>query len=128
MIEVKKPNSYDSDRFISIWHSKSNGIYSNGKFEVSVSDTSGGCGLVCLYNWSIFTNKDTSVDIIKETIEYIQKCVRANDAGAIICQVGKVFYNCNFTKALEELGYTYEEYINYRHNPKYKQRLYMKKL
>jgi len=89
----------------------------------------GGCGMVEMYGWVrdriSYTQYDALIkDLLNRVTGETTTAFVVLDVGRIICQVGSVFYNTLFTKALEANGFTYTEAPNPRHLGKHTQRLY----
>ena len=87
-----------------------------------------GCGLMIMTGNSMLAhdvsrlNKD-SLDLYEQLI----KDIKESGVGAVLCTIGDTGKTKQHDRLMELLGFTLlTSYINWRHNPKYKQYLYIK--
>lgn len=106
------------------WHSHNKYSYKISErttIEVAISDSVGGCGMQQIYGW--LPSSAQRYPEVKYCLIYLLQNLHYG-VGLVICQVGQDFFGSEIVKALEELGFTYDEYENYQHGAEYYQRLY----
>lgn len=123
----KDPSIFVAKKGFQHWHIYKTYGVENG-FEITVSDTPGGCGASVLFGW--YDKNRNNIDDIILILKKIQEDVKKSGVGCLFLQIGESYYKYsnNLNDALDKLEYQYIEYNNYRHGDDAKQRMYYKKL
>jgi hypothetical protein len=119
-------SKYDIGRINGVWHGSASGQI-NGAL-IQICGTITGCGLLQIYGISnMFDNDISKEDFLKQLAVIARSSDEEMDAGSIIATLGKNHYHKE--EKLLKLGFEkISEYINFRHDRTYKQRLYILKL